>query len=724
MAKRNSTKTATKEALQASEPRIQVFKQWNGVNIKEAPIGWNHESEDDNQTDLPMNFLTVQNNVDTTAAKALEVRKAELCYADAVEDMEFTGVICLWGENLYAAMRKGEAESIWVKKLGDKLNDWVQVTTSDPDDTSSPKWTSIEHFQTALIGLTEEGVMFTGFKDELSDDFVTEISAAKYIDTPTTAPKLEPKGSLSQTSAGADDAITRIRVQYTFSNKYGQTLPCAKTTTIWVNSSPVEWHSGCYLRISGDIPEADRGYITGVDIYYSLDENLDSVFGGHVEVSQSDTAWVYNWLGAMADTSVWTSVPLTVPTENTTRGVPARYCNSHDGRLYFWGNKEMPYRLYIGGNPGSELSVSRGLGGAFVDIDPGSDTEIHGTAKFKTYNGSSIVTIMCGNPNTGSVKRFNLLETNVTLTNELSAKGYMYEEVSNVIGCNSRYGFGVWEDGLYAVSRYGLAVTTQVMESNNQLRATFVSDPVQPVFTEKLSNRLKNCHMVCIDGIIYICLGEESGDDLDNVILCYDITLKAWWTFTLAGDSSIKHIFNMDSENHWEGIGVVRPSRIDIVPLTGSYRTQLKAPHTIIQTGELCARQPVQSTHYLCQLEFRFDYFVGDVTIRLDGIDHYGRQVRIVKVARSSEMLYDYAVWLRVDKLLENYHLTVESDDSRSNAYYRLTHINAKVYTQSNKIGIVYGYDDRSVYRTQHGRQGIDHHAVKSYNNLREAIIT
>ena len=38
MAKRNSTKTATKEALQNSEPRIQTFRSWNGINIaEEAP---------------------------------------------------------------------------------------------------------------------------------------------------------------------------------------------------------------------------------------------------------------------------------------------------------------------------------------------------------------------------------------------------------------------------------------------------------------------------------------------------------------------------------------------------------------------------------------------------------------------------------------------------------------------------------------------------------------
>ena len=46
MAKRNSTKTATKEALSASEPRLQAFRGWQGINIEEAPKGWSYSSDD------------------------------------------------------------------------------------------------------------------------------------------------------------------------------------------------------------------------------------------------------------------------------------------------------------------------------------------------------------------------------------------------------------------------------------------------------------------------------------------------------------------------------------------------------------------------------------------------------------------------------------------------------------------------------------------------------
>ena len=87
MAKKNSTKTATKEALSASEPRLQAFRGWQGINIEEAPKGWSYSSDDSGnvvyqnnpvgQTDLPANYLMVQNNVVTTTTGSLESRVDE-----------------------------------------------------------------------------------------------------------------------------------------------------------------------------------------------------------------------------------------------------------------------------------------------------------------------------------------------------------------------------------------------------------------------------------------------------------------------------------------------------------------------------------------------------------------------------------------------------------------------------------------------------------------------
>lgn len=723
MAKKNSTKTATKEALQASEPRVMTFKGWQGINIKESPLGWQPvEWGEFNDSTLKANYLVVQNNVDTTSSLALEVRHDTEILAVPPAGLKFNGVSCLREDILICAFSD---YSLRWKEIGNgKTSDWIRITVYDPDgnpDHRDMSWSSIGYYQRELVCLTNGGEIFTG---SFSGNKPTSISSTAKIPDPKRPVSMSPVGSLQHGD------VCRVSISYVYSNKFGTTIDCPIWTTDTYDSNPVQWHSGCYLTISGDA-SAEYGSnfskyaITGVDLYCRLDENMDAIFIGHVDMP-ANGKWSYTWLGALADTSVWTHVSTTVPTENTTKGVDASYFRVHDGRIYFWGGT-YPYRLWIGGNPGSELSVARGTGGAYVDIEPGSGTEVKGTAKFKTYNGASIVTIMCSNPNSGKVKRYNLLETNLTISNEISTKGYMTEEVANVVGCTSHWGFGAWADGLYTVNRYGLMVTTMAMESNNQLRATSVSDVIEPVFSDRMANRLANAHMIYINETIYIVMGDEDDDDLDRAILCYDINSKAWYTYTYDLDEIVKSVFNVDSEQHWEGIGIITPDHVALIPVTGPQegnppmldgKSLDDGFDVIIETGELTIQQPPQRTTYLSQLEFKFDYYVGKLEILVEGVDYYGRRRTISKIVDVSEIKRSYAVYMRIDELFETYKVTM-----KGKARFRLTHFLAKTYVQSNKIDQVYGFTDHSWYVNRDGGETDVHHYLQSYNNLREAII-
>lgn len=724
MAKKNSTKTATKEALQASEPKLMTFKGWQGINIKESPLGWQPvEWGEFNDSVLKANYLVVQNNVDTTSSLALEVRHDTVILGEPPAGLHFNGVACLREDILICAF---DDHSLKWKQIDNGLkSDWHNIQINDPDgnpDNRDMDWTSIGYYQRELICLTRGGEIFTG---TFSGNQPTSVSSAAQIPNPTKPVELVPIGDLKEGD------VSRVSVGYVYSNKYGTTIDVPTWSTISLDSNPVQWHSNCYLQINGDaIAEYGSNFskyqITGVDIYCRLDENMDAIFIGHVDMP-ANGKWSYAWLGALADTTVWTNVSTTVPTENTTKGVDASYFRVHDGRLYFWGSLNDPYRLWIGGNPGNELSVARGTGGAWVDIEPGSGTEIKGTAKFKTYNGASIVTIMCSNPNSGKVKRYNLLETNLTVTNEISTKGYMTEEVANVVGCTSHFGFGAWADGLYTVNRYGLMVTTMAMENNNQLRATPVSDVIEPVFTDRMAKRLANCHMIYINDVIYIIMGDDEKDDeLDRAILCYDINSKAWWTYNYDLDEHVKSVFNVDSQEHWEGIGIITPEHVAMIPVTGPQEalgpmidgSSDDAFEVIVETGELTVRQPPQQTTYLSQLEFKFDYFVGDLTILVEGVDYYGRRRTIQKDVHLDECKRSYPVYMRIDELFETYKVTM-----RGKARFRLTHFIAKTYVQSYKIDQVYGFTDHSWYVNRDGGETDIHHYLRSYNNLREAII-
>lgn len=739
MAKKNSTKTATKEALQSSEPRLVTYKGWKGINIAEAPLGWIPlDTENFNETDLQANYLATQNNAYTSNTGAIEVRKDTEVIATPPGDLKFNGVSCLRTDKLICAFSDNSIR--WTQLSGD--GEWKEIKIKDKDDgkqLDTVHWTSIGYYENSLICLTGpkdessstiSGEIFTGSFDGNTPP--STISNARYIDNPKIAPTLTPMGQL------VTGDVSRISVGYVYANKFGTTTSDAMTwATITVEDGPERWHSGKYLYITGSIKSeygtnADGMGITGVDLYCRVDENSDAIFIGHVDVGGNQETWAFSWLGAMADTSVWTSVSLQVPTENTTRGVDASFMRVHDGRLYFWGGS-IRYRLWIGGNPGNELSVARGVGGAFVDIEPGNGMEIKGTAKFKTYNGASIVTIMCSNPNTSKVKRYNLLETNITVSNELSAKGYTTEEVANVVGCTSHYGFGSWADGLYTIYRYGLMVTTSAMESNNQLRAVSVSTNISPIFNDIKANRLSKSHMIFIDDIIYVIMGTEKEEDdlystLDRLILCYDVNSKCWWTYTFDIDETVLSMINIDSENHWEGLGIITPTKFCLIPTTGQTEQTPpkwnkedadKAFEVTIETGELTLRQPPQNTVYLNQLEFRFDYYVGNAEIIVEGIDYYGRYRLIKKNVDVEKMVRNYQVWMRIDELFETWKVTI-----KGKARFRLTHFISKTYNTSNKVGQIYGHTDHSYYNDRHGGTTDIHHYLDSYNNLRRSIIT
>ena len=705
MAKKKST--ATQKAMTSSEPRVTSLRQWAGINIIEKYPNWNPletQFAQSNQVDLADNFLVVQNNLLCTVSKAIETRDDDVLIATAPKGVGFTGVACLQKNNLICAFSDG---SIRVHVLGDDAASWSNVPVSDPDGSarSAVQWTEIDYYADTLICLSDEAECFIGSLGSMTTDGV---KSYPLVPDPTVAPTMTNKGEL------VDGDVSRIQVCYVYTNVFGSTM-ASPVSTKYVSASPVEWSASQYMQISGTAPS---GYsITGVDVYFTMDDNTEFAFAGHVTLTDGG-AWAYNWLGALADTSQWTNVSLEVPTENTTKGVNARHMTHIDGRLYFWGG-DLEYRLWIGGNPGNELSVARGVGGAFVDIEPGTGTSVECVLKHKTYSASSIITILCGNPNTEQIKRFNLLETNVTVTNELTSKGYMTEEVSNVVGCNSRWGAGVFEDGLYAVNRYGLALTTHAMEYNNQLRVGWVSDQIKPIFTDRLGKRLNNARLVYVDGIVHLVLGQEDSDNLDPVIFCYDIGAKAWWTYTYGTDEKILHVMSIDSQEFEEGCGIITPTRFALIPTTGpKLQTPPNFGDCYIETGELSVRQPPNEMMWLEQLEFDFDYFVGECEIKVTGVDYYGRRFEIEKSVIYDEMVTNLQVWMRIGMLVRTYHLSIKGP-----ARFRLYQILQKVYSQSSKINLVYGLDAYSEVRNHYDEAGLDHHEIDSYNNLYHALV-
>lgn len=547
---------------------------------------------------------------------------------------------------------------------------------------------------------------------------------------------------------------------YTYTNKFGQTMWDTATMndygrtqpppTEWIYNgntfkqanvmdnmyiSPLLFNSLDYLTLGfRNIPEdAD-----GIDIYWAEKGSTDQIWIGHIESGSFDKlnegqpneelVATFDWYGSLNDTTDWTNANLVGPDQDTTGGVPATMCTVIDNRLYFWGDLQHPERIYIGGTTFNELSVARGTGGAYIDISPGYGQVVHGAYKFKTQSGAAIVTILTGNRNTNDLKRFNLVQTNITVTSDLSETSFMAEEVSNVVGCNSDFGAVVAADGLYTVHRYGVTITTHAMEYNSQLKVEMISDAIEPLFDDRMASLFDNAHMIYIDDKLYIVLADpEYEEQLDHVILVYDIGLKAWYTYTypvLSTEDKIISVFPIDYVRDNEGIGIVLKDRIGIIPTAGNtvISDALDPVEILIQTGELSTTNPLSQTSYVDQLEFRFDYFVGKVTIHLNGVDYFGRTIHIEKDISHDDVVRDLMEWMKVGRYLESYNITITGE-----ARFHLTHFMGRVFVQNKRVHSVYGYDSHSShYRVEHGEKPGDHddwHEIKNYNDLHRAVV-
>lgn len=737
-----------------SEPRLQVFKEFNGLNFELSDNGGGSpdtSASSGDQTDLQMNFVYLQNNVATASNKTMETRDDIVTMFEAPEGQSFTGPTCLVAGKLYAAKTLDSAGShdddvIGVGDLSlgnyqvmsDNLDIYDMGGRLDPPEWSGHEWTFIDYYDDKLIALTSQNQIWD------SDGNVTQMRNMVEIPRPTEQMKLTAKGSLVISATETPECVYRVEVAYTFVNKFGPT-EVSDNQVFYANHPVSEWHAGCYLTLSNDNNQALAPTALGADaieMYYATDNAMYLIFLGRVDVSPADGTWSYDWYGYVDATSMWPMANLIAPTENYTKGVPASRMCSIDGRLYFWGDNDKPCRLYIGGNPGNLLSVSPGTGGGFVDVEPGTHQAVRHVCKYKTQSGNSIVTMLCDSPNSRKEQRFNLVENSISLSNEQSMKSWQAEQVAGAVGCKSYDGALVCEDGLYSISRYGLALTTMTMEYNSQIRTNYVSSQVKPAFVDEIgiNARLANSMLLEVDGIIYMVFGcngnEYSGglvtqdddqtsmigridgtiDALDNVVFCYDIDLKAWWTYTLDVDVPILNLFHVDWEGAREGIGIVTPRKIYLLPTTQSDDNSLTCEHSfLIETAELSTQMPQQGWQYLSQLEFHFDYLIGDIDIEVRMVDMFGRSIKARKTISEEQLQHNYTAWMRIDQRVMSYVITMTGT-----ARFRMTHFIARVYTLSNKVSQVWGFDDSISHRSS----GSVHPTFKCYNDVRRAIFT
>jgi hypothetical protein len=603
-------------------------------------------------------------------------------------------------------------------------------------------WTYLGYADDQLIGITANQQIWTGERgDSIAPIYELANTAAVadpanalvYADALTPVPAAN---GIAISATATEACPFRLTISYTILTRFGPTKP-SPPLTFYASKPTTEWTTAAFVAVDGTVPNIAVVDINGtltdvsagviaVELYYTEGEYQEPAFLGRVNVpdltaheDQHDhppvtKPWVFNWVGYQTDTSMWTIANLTPPTENYTMGAPVSKMVVLDGQLYFWGNATHPYRIWIGGQPGNRFSVSPGTGGGFVDVEPGTGTEVKKVLKFKTQQGAAIVTALCDNVNSQREHRFNLVESTIAISDEQSVKGWMAEKIAGAVGCKSANGAVAAGDGLYAVSRYGLAITTLTMEYNSQLQIMYVSDPISPVFLKQLGLRLNASVLFEVGGVLYMTFGSEDAS-LDNILFCYDIALKAWWTYTLDTDTPILNMIHIDYENGREGLGVITKEHILLLPTTMDEDFDvLPTGGVLIESGELTTMQPIQSMHHISQLEFFFDYFIGEMDIQVTMVDQFGRVITVDKHIHHDLLQHALSEYIRIDQVVKSYKVVMTGP-----AKMRMTHFIAKLYPKSNRIGMVWGFDTQQ----SHASSGSIHRTFTSYNDLKNAII-
>ena len=731
MAKR---KTSSKQRSQGggrtsnSEPRVQVFRGFNGMDFEHNPSlelndNWRFDSS---QEDLMMTKVAFQNNVCVASNMTLEstpdLIKLGITFS---KPFTLTGPACLVGQYLFLAYKSNGVEGLGKVKLGqDSAMSNVSFTThgvwSAPSHITHIYWAqerlvvmdSFGHVWRSTSGLTHD--------DDPGQDISTVHGAFKINDPVKLAiSNVTVHGSVKISSTYNKDSYPyRITIAYCIDTMFGPTKT-SSPLVFYANTEVAEWNETDYVSVTVSTPSSNVSEFgaTAASLYYTVDDAYDLQFAQKAEFSSAGSATI-NWYGYVTDTTMWTIANLDAPTKNYTEGPAAQYCVMIDGRLYFWGGSstEPDYRIIIGGNPGNLFSSSPSTGGGFVDIEPGTGKFVNSIVKYKTQSGSNIVTALCGSRQSQEEFRYNLVSTTVSLSQDNSTNSWSAEHVSGSVGCRGPLGALVCEDGLYTVNRYGLALTTMTMEYNSQIRATYVSDPIKPVFLanddfSKMSEYLIHC-----DGVIYYgrAYKNKPVPDEMSVVFCYDVNIKAWWSIAIP-DAAYNAI-HIDSKSHAEGIGFICNNDVYVYPTTMQIPDYGNTEHLgiIVETANLSTTQPNHGYHNLTQIEFDFDYFKGTMLIELVGIDIFGRKVTVKKIVHKDFMTYGLESYMRVDMKLKEYKIRMSGD-----CEFRLNCMQAKLYVMPAKIGIVWGFDDNKSFRSQGDIQAV----FKCYNDVVESII-
>lgn len=213
------------------------------------------------------------------------------------------------------------------------------------------------------------------------------------------------------------------------------------------------------------------------------------------------------------------------PTVNSTAGPKVMSGAAINGRAFLIGDKDSPYKVWYGGDTGSELDFSPANGGGYVLVGNGTKDLPIVVSSFRDGKGTPQVMVLCQGTN-GRGKRFILTPDQITLGSTLITF-YAVNEDNGQDGTESPDGAVLYGTDLHYPSRDGFKTTGTLPQIQNTLSTRRTTNTIQDKLKTLNKTAMNKCVGIGKEGRIYWAL--PVGSDSNSEIWVLDLDNKGAW---------------------------------------------------------------------------------------------------------------------------------------------------------------------------------------------------
>lgn len=345
----------------------------------------------------------------------------------------------------------------------------------------------------------------------------------------------DPTNAPTATATGLSGSGFFVYYAITANSSVGETA-ASPTVSLAINTSRDSWDSSTqYVTVSWTAVTGATGYNlyvgTAVDgegtpEMYLLQPNIDP------------TITTFKDDGSQA-----IDISRVTPDYNTTAGPKTTRGTVVNGRVWIVGDTEDPYKVWYGGDAGSEVVFSPGSSGGCFTIASGTKEVPIAVVPFRRGTGDSTVVILTQGSN-GSGRRFQVSKS-VLSYDDSSVTTWEPTEDSGRDGTDSPDAVVVHNNSLFYPSRDGFKTTGTMPSLQNILSTRTISATIQDQISLLKSSAMDKAVGLAYEGRIYWAL--PVGDTENNRVWIYHPDQKGAWITSWYLDAKWLALYNDNS---------------------------------------------------------------------------------------------------------------------------------------------------------------------------------